>query len=246
MRPVPSEWVRSWSERAHAGQPRGVRSGQPLCLLPSAPLCTGGTPRALWGRQRAGPQGLPSWGLWSLPSPSWLGAGGCSACPGEPRLGSPAPSRCQVPVFLPFLERGGWSPHPGGGGEGAGSGGVRCSAQQRRQKQGSALKVAAAICQGAALPGLPQPRGARSAPGDQNPRSPRVQVGMPRGGGAGCPGWRGLQGSVLPIPTDQPLSHEWAVCVSVGGWWTVWVGLVCSVGPLKVERLPCTCVGKYL
>lgn len=70
-----------------------------------------------------------------------------------------------------------------------------------------------------------------------------MQVGMPRGGGAGCPGWRGLQGSVLPIPTS--LCRMDGLCVSVGGW-TVWVGLVCSVGPLKVERLPCTCVGKYL
>lgn len=36
------------------------------------------------------------------------------------------------------------------------------------------------------------------------------------------------------------------VLVWVGGL-SVWVGPVCSVGPLKVEQLPSrTCVGKYL
>lgn len=106
LRPVPSEWVQSWSDRAHAGQPRGVRSGQPLCPLPSAPLCTGGTPRALWGRQRAGPQGLPSWGLWRLLNPSRLGAEGCSACPGEPRLGSQAQAGARCPPSCLFPSAG--------------------------------------------------------------------------------------------------------------------------------------------
>lgn len=106
--PVPSEWVQFCSERAYAGQPRDVRSHveQPLRPLPSAPLCTGGTLRALWGRQRAGPQGHPSWGLWSLPSPAWLGAGGCSACPGEPRLGSPVQIGARCPPSCLFSSAG--------------------------------------------------------------------------------------------------------------------------------------------
>lgn len=86
---------------AHSGQTRGVRSVQPLHPLLRAPLCTGGTPRALWGRQRAGPQGRPGWGLWNPRRPAQLGGGGCSACPGEPRLGSPACNWCQAPARSP-------------------------------------------------------------------------------------------------------------------------------------------------
>lgn len=207
---------------AHSGQTRGVRSAQPLHPLLSAPLCTGGTLRALWGRQRAGPQGRPGWGLWNPRSPAQLGGGGCSACPGEPKLGSPACNRCQGPARSP--ERG-LKPASRGRRRGrAGSGGERSAAQQR-QKLGSALKVAAKICQGAALLSLPQPRVAGSTARDQNPRSPRVQVGMPRGGGAGCRGLVvGLLGSVLPTPTS--LCRRDGLCVGVGGW-TVCLGRTC-------------------
>lgn len=53
-----------------------------------------------------------------------------------------------------------------------------------------------------------------------------MQVGMPRGGGAGCrdSGVGGLLGSVLPTPTS--LCRRDGLCVGVGGW-TVCLGRTC-------------------
>lgn len=146
---------------------------------------------------------------------------------------------------MPFPERGGWSRHPGGGGEGAGSGGVRCSAQQRRQKQGFALKVAAVICQGAALP-LAFHRSRVVLGVRHEIRTPGAHVcrwGCREGAGRDARDAEGASGFGTSDTTG--LCRTDGLCVSVGGW-TLWVGLVCSVGPLKVERLPCTGVGKYL
>lgn len=61
--------------------------------------------------------------------------------------------------------------------------------------------------------------------------------GCREGGGAGRDAGveGGLQGSVFPTPTS--LCRRDGLCIGVGGW-TVWVGPVCSVGPLKVESCP--------
>lgn len=58
----------------------------------------------------------------------------------------------------------------------------------------------------------------------------------------------GLEGGFRVLYFRYPpafVARMGCVSVWVGGL-SVWGGLVCSVGPLKVERLPCTCVGKYL
>lgn len=173
---------------AHAGQPRGVRSLLPPRPLPCAPLCTGGVLCALWGRQRAGPQGSPGWGLWSPQRPAQLGGRGCSTCPGEPRLGSPACTRCQAPARSPAR---GLKPA---------SRGRRRGRRQWRGAQRSSVAAEAGLCAKGSrkdldLPGVPHSLALRScvvlsAPRDQNLRSPRAQVGLPRGGrgGAGCRG----------------------------------------------------------
>lgn len=62
--PVPSEWVRFWSG-THMLVPLKVWDLCSVCahspVRPSAQVAPG----ALWGRQRAGPQGRSGWGLWS-------------------------------------------------------------------------------------------------------------------------------------------------------------------------------------
>lgn len=212
---------------AHAGPLKGVGSVQRLRPLPCAPLCTGGAPCPV-GAAASRTAGTLRLGTVEPTKPALLGGEGCSACPGESRLGSPACCRCQTPARSPA--RGLKPASRRGGGAAARAQAVAGSAAQR-----SAAAAEAGLCAKGSRNGsarAPLSLAFRSGSGvvlgvRQEIRTPGVHVcrwGCREGAGRDVGvGW-GLQGSVLPTPTS--LCRRDGLCVGVGGW-TVCLGRTC-------------------